>query len=100
MHAREILRFAKNDDNAHFAQDDIREHKPYSFTVGRGLAPAVVYASTCFGRFVGAIHESPVNAWSYNLHENIFVIVRLLPPLTRSPSLSEGGFYVACTVVL
>ncbi|MBQ7224237.1 MAG: hypothetical protein IJX06_01620 [Clostridia bacterium] len=32
-------------------------------TVGRGLAPTVVYASTCFGHTVGAIHESPVSIW-------------------------------------
>ena len=65
----------------------------YVKSVGRWLAAAVVYTTVNFGHFVGAIHESPVNAWSYNLYENIFVIVKLLPPLMRSPSLSEGGFY-------
>ena len=32
----------KNDNNAHFAQDDIRGHKPYNPTVGRGLDFVVI----------------------------------------------------------
>ncbi|MBR7140637.1 MAG: hypothetical protein IKD03_00715, partial [Clostridia bacterium] len=63
------------------------------------MLPYVVYVTTNFGRFVGAIHESPVNAWSYNLCKNIFVVDRLLPPLTRSPSLSEGGYYITCRLL-
>ena len=35
-------------------------HLPYDNPVGRGLAPAVAYATTNLGHFVGAIHESPV----------------------------------------
>ena len=33
---------------------------PYDNPVGRWLAAAVVYVTTNLGRFVGAIHESPV----------------------------------------
>ena len=34
-------------------------HLPYYNPVGRGLAPAVVYATTNLGRFVGAIISRP-----------------------------------------
>ena len=46
------------------------------------------------GALVGATISRPFIVWPYNLHENIFIRRRLLPPLTRSPSLSEGGFKV------
>ena len=46
--------------------------------------------------FVGATTSRPYTVRTYIFYESIFVIVRLLPPLTRSPSLSEGGYYIIC----
>ena len=48
--------------------------------------------------FVRVTISRPFIIWSYILCENIFDSSKLLPPLTRSPSLSEGGYYIERTI--